>query len=169
MASGATTPNTRTDDDRPPEKTAADSAKGGFFTVYKKGQGYYTRLGTAIGAGLIITTTLIFAYNQLRTWPLLQTNGNVNTAAVAGILAVLALAMGLLAWWLMNRPTNAEFLIATDSEMKKVNWTSWKDLVGSTRVVIFFMFATAIFLFVVDILFGYLFHLMTVLRTSPFG
>lgn len=168
MASGATTPD-NTDDSRPPEKSPVDSAKGGFFTVYKKGQGYYTRLGTALGAALIIVTTLIFAYNQLRVWPLLQTGSNVNTAAVAGILAVIALVMSALAWWLMNRPANAEFLIATDSEMKKVNWTSWKDLVGSTRVVIFFMFATAIFLFVIDILFGYLFHLMSVLRTSPFG
>src|SRR5688500_17778733 len=37
--------------ERPPERAAAP--KAGFFTVYKKGQGYWTRMGTAIGAGLL--------------------------------------------------------------------------------------------------------------------
>ena len=43
----------------------------------------------------------------------------------------------------MNKPTNVDFLIATDSEMKKVNWTSRKELIGSTKVVIIFMFLIA--------------------------
>lgn len=141
---------------------------GGFFSVYKKGQGYYTRLGTAIGAGLVLVATLLFLYNQLKTWPVLQRNGYPMTAAIAGILGAFTIGYSLLVWWLMNRPTNAEFLIATDSEMKKVNWTTWKALVGSTRVVILFMFAIAAFLFLVDVLFGYLFYFMTVLRTRPF-
>ena len=49
----------------------------------------------------------------------------------------------------MNKPSNVDFLIATDSEMKKVNWTSRKELIGSTKVVIIFMFLIALFLFVV--------------------
>ena len=44
----------------------------------------------------------------------------------------------------MNKPTNVDFLIATDSEMKKVNWTSRKELIGSTKVVIVFMFLIAV-------------------------
>jgi preprotein translocase subunit SecE len=68
----------------------------------------------------------------------------------------------------MNRPTNADFLIATDSEMKKVNWTSRKDLIGSTRVVIAFMFLIAFFLFAVDVIFGYFFYLIDVLKNKPF-
>ena len=44
----------------------------------------------------------------------------------------------------MNKPANVDFLIATDSEMKKVNWTSRKELIGSTKVVILFMFLIAV-------------------------
>jgi len=75
--------------------------------------------------------------------------------------------MSLLSWYLMNKPSNADFLIATDSEMKKVNWTSRKELIGSTKVVILFMFLIAILLFVIDILFGYLFYGITVLKSPP--
>ena len=74
-----------------------------------------------------------------------------------------------LVWRVTNKPSNVDFLIATDSEMKKVNWTSRKELIGSTKVVIVFMFLIAIFLFAVDILFGYLFHVIGVLKNSPFG
>jgi preprotein translocase subunit SecE len=68
----------------------------------------------------------------------------------------------------MNKPANADFLIATDSEMKKVNWTSRKELIGSTKVVIVFMFLIAMLLFLFDIIFGYLFYFMGVLKSSPF-
>ena len=46
----------------------------------------------------------------------------------------------------MNKPSNVDFLVATDREMKKVNWTSRKDLIGSTKVVIVFMFLIALIL-----------------------
>ena len=55
---------------------------------------------------------------------------------------------------MMNKPKNVDFLVATDSEMKKVNWTSRKELIGSTEIVIIFMFLIAFFLFAVDWIFG---------------
>jgi preprotein translocase subunit SecE len=69
---------------------------------------------------------------------------------------------------MMNKPNNADFLIATDSEMKKVNWTSRRELFGSTKVVIIFMFLIAFLLFAFDIIFGYLFYFLDVLKTKPF-
>ena len=65
----------------------------------------------------------------------------------------------------MNKSDNVDFLIATDSEMKKVNWTSKQELIGSTKVVIFFMFVIAAVLFLIDILFGYVFYWFTVLKS----
>ena len=62
-----------------------------------------------------------------------------------------------------------KLLIATDMEMKKVNWTSKRELIGSTKVVILFMFVVTLFLFTVDIVFGYLFHIARVLESGPFG
>jgi preprotein translocase SecE subunit len=50
--------------------------------------------------------------------------------------------------------------------MKKVNWTSRKELIGSTKVVIVFMFLIAIFLFTVDILFSYFFYLSACSATA---
>lgn len=149
---------------RSPGKEASASG-GGFFTIYKKGQGYWTRLGTACAAALLLALTAQFLYTQLPVLvPWLQENRNWNL----GIAAVFCAGAALLLWWLMNKPDNADFLIATDSEMKKVNWTSRRELVGSTKVVIFFMFVIATSLFIIDVAFGYIFWFLTVLKSKPF-
>lgn len=134
--------------------------EGGFFTIYKRGHGYRTRLLT-VGSGLLLSAlTANFVYKNV--------NGNVSqqTAMIIGV-AVFVL-LGLIVHWATNRPTSAEFLIATDSEMKKVNWISRADLIGSTKIVIVFMFLIAIFLFIVDQLFAFLFYLIGVMHKSPF-
>ncbi|HEY7086639.1 MAG TPA: preprotein translocase subunit SecE, partial [Tepidisphaeraceae bacterium] len=85
-----------------------------------------------------------------------------------GITAGFIAAAALLSWYIMNKPDNVDFLIATDSEMKKVNWTSKKELIGSTKVVIFFMIVIAAVLFFIDVFFGYVFYWVRVLKTPPF-
>src|SRR5918993_4207020 len=45
-----------------------EEAGDGFFSIYKKGQGYWTRMGTALGVGLIIALTTWFFYQQLPPW-----------------------------------------------------------------------------------------------------
>jgi preprotein translocase SecE subunit len=158
----------------------------GFFHIYKSGQGYWTRMGTALAAGLIAMLVIYFLYQHLPTWltpaldhsktitdpaaKLAAANHAVVTArnATIGICAAFLAGYALLVYWLMNKPANADFLIATDSEMKKVNWTSRKELMGSTKVVIIFMFLIAFLLFAFDIFFGYLFYFMGVLKTKPF-
>ena len=188
MASDVAAPGADDRDDRdekhhaPPPPTTRD----GFFHIYKSGQGYWTRMGTALGALLIAGLVIYFLYQHLPTWLLPAfdhsaqiTDLNARVAAAnravklardtsVGICAGFLLAFGLLTFWLMNKPSNADFLIATDSEMKKVNWTSRKELIGSTKVVIIFMFLIAFLLFSFDILFGYLFYFMGVLKTKPF-
>lgn len=140
---------------------------GGFFTIYKRGQGYWTRMGTALGAALIAFMFAEFIYGRLKVaasvykWPL-------NTWAMIGIAGAVFAGLMLFAWRLMNKPSNVDFLIATDSEMKKVNWTTRKELIGSTKVVIFFMVLISLILFFLDVLFGYLFHVIKVLEFGPF-
>ena len=152
-------------DERPPERPQPGRAAGtGFFTIYKKGQGYWTRMGTAIGAALLIGLT---SYQIYLHRPYLGMAERPQLAM--GIsLAFFALA-AFFAWRAMNKPSNVDFLVATDSEMKKVNWTSRKDLIGSTKVVIVFMFLIALILFLIDIVFSYFFYLIKVLQHSPFG
>ncbi len=141
---------------------------GGFFTIYKKGQGYWTRMGTAIGAGILGAVT---AYSLYIYVPVFFTNPGLPVARRAATIVSLSfLAIySAFAFWYMNRPKSVEFLIATDSEMKKVNWTTKGELIGSTKIVIIFMFLIATFLFLIDQMFWFLFWLIGVLKASPFG
>jgi preprotein translocase subunit SecE len=143
------------------KSTAAGSS--GFFTIYKKGHGYWTRMGTAIGAGCLGLVVAFEVYNQVPTFLHGEPRHDQRVAFVAAL--VFMAAWSLWAWWFTNKPSTSEFLIATDSEMKKVNWTSRAELIGSTKIVIGFVFFVAIFLFSCDLLFGGFFHLIGVLKT----
>src|SRR5438046_9914901 len=69
---------------------------------------------------------------------------------------VLPILMGLallwVSWRVVNWPTFADFLIATEAEMNKVSWTTRKRLVQDTIVVLVTVFLLTAFLFVVDII-----------------
>ena len=154
-----------------PEREAEGAGGGGFFTIYKKGQGYWTRMGTAAGAVLIGALIAQFLFEYTPAWfGLTEANeAKLRTQVQVGVAAGFFLVFAVVAWRIMNKPGNADFLIATDSEMKKVNWTSRRELIGSTKVVIIFMFLIAAILFVIDVLFGYLFQFIGVLKAGPFG
>ena len=91
---------------------------------------------------------------------------------MAGLCAIIdnkSLFGGWLIYYYVGvKPKTVDFLIATDSEMKKVNWTSKADLIGSTKVVIGFMFMIAFLLFALDVVFGYLFYFLSILKNRPF-
>ena len=140
--------------------------KGGFFTIYKKGQGYWTRMGTVGGAALIAALTAQFLYSRGRIW--FQTNSKPNMPAVLTLVGTFLAVYAFVVYRIINKPTVADFLIATDSEMKKVNWTTRAELIGSTKVVIVFMFLIAFILFGFDTIFGYLFWAIHVLVVKPF-
>jgi preprotein translocase SecE subunit len=138
-----------------------------FFTIYKKGQGKWTRLGTVAAAGLLACLT---AYN-LYLWILpalpVAAGAKINNNPQHILIAGCALFLGFLAliiFWVGNKPSNVDFLIATDSEMKKVNWTTKGELFGSTRVVVLFLIFIGCFLFLVDTLFAAFFKLIHVLQ-----
>jgi len=98
------------------------AAGRGFFTIYKSGQGYWTRMGTLIGTGILGLMLAYTLYDKIP--PFFLDNPAFGrkvglTVAVAFLVIYAAVAV-----YLMNKPANVDFLIATDSEMKKVNWTS---------------------------------------------
>ena len=163
-------------------------SKAGFFSVFKYGQGYWTRLGTAIGAAVVLLFIGQFLYSQMPAWfpaPRLETgasasgltgliysygptgSGDMNRVSRVVIVGLVLLPFFALAWWAMNRARHAQFLIDTDSEMKKVNWATWPELLGSTRVVIFFMLTTAAVLFIYDTLYHQAFFTMSVWLIAP--
>ena len=156
-------PQGRTGKNQPGQRKAAPAKTGGFFTIYKTGHGYWTRMGTAIGAGALGLVVAFELYNQIPTFLHGEQHHDQRIALI--VASVFMVAWALWAWWFTNKPTTAEFLIQTDSEMKKVNWTSRKELIGSTKIVIGFVIFVAVFLFTCDLLFGAFFHLIGVLKT----
>ena len=65
---------------------------------------------------------------------------------------LLALASLWVAWRVVNWPTFADFLIATEAEINKVSWTTRRRLMQDTVVVLITVFLFTAFLFVVDII-----------------
>jgi preprotein translocase SecE subunit len=83
-------------------------------------------------------------------------------SGVAGGIMLLG-AIGLYIF-IGSKKQTVEFLIATDAEMKKVNWTTYKEVKGSTIVVIVATFLIAGFLFGVDRIFAEIFLAVGVLE-----
>ncbi len=83
----------------------------------------------------------------------------------AAVVAAALLAGAAVIYWVVGvRPSTAEFLIATDGEMKKVNWSTRKGVIDSTWVVILWSVVLAGGLFIIDGLFAQAFKLIGVLE-----
>ncbi|MDD5645537.1 MAG: preprotein translocase subunit SecE [bacterium] len=74
----------------------------------------------------------------------------------AAVFCICVLA-GLL---LANTPKVAIFLIDTETEVKKVSWSTYKELMGSTGVVIVASFFVALFVGIADLVISKLIHLL---------
>ena len=71
-----------------------------------------------------------------------------------------------LAWRLTYaKRTTSDFMIATEGEMKKVNWSTRREVIGSTKVVIMFTAFMATFLFLADLGFQQLFKAIGALKS----
>ena len=127
-----------------------------FFSVYKSGQGYWTRVLSAIGAGMMALAGVFWLWKELSV---------VRDQYVqAGASASVVLVFGALLWWLLNKPRVVDFMIATESEMRKVNWPTKREIVGSTWIVISGTIMMAVLLFTVNLTFTKLFVSIGVLE-----
>jgi len=120
--------------------------------VYKRTQGKYTRTITFVSVMLIGVLGAAILSGKLRSYDVTATP-YVRFGVPAGLIVLL----GLIMFRVVNRARTADFLIATEGEMKKVSWSSKKDVIGSTKVVIVTTFIMAGILFGVDLLFKILF------------
>ncbi len=132
--------------------------------IYKPGQGYWTRMGTAIGIGVAGLTGAFWLWGQLETTRIRGLEPVYTQAAAAGVIALLTAIVAYVIVGLKPRPN--EFLISVDQEMKKVNWSSRREIVGSTWVVIIITVALAALLFGVDLLFAAFFGAIDLLQTG---
>ncbi len=143
---------------------AAVRTRRGFFEIYKPHQGYYCRVGTGVAAAILILWCAGFFFTKLSV---LGTSPKVEYART-GLAVFIILAGGLAAYWLLalNRRI-CDFLIATEGEMKKVNWTSRREIFGSTKVVIAAVAILGAILFIVDVLLMLFFSSINILRIVP--
>ena len=112
--------------------------------IYRKNQGRWTRLGTVAGVGLLVVIGAWYAWSQLpSSWGMYR--------------AIIPLALVLISAYILFRVVNgkrtADFMIATEGEMKKVSWSSKKEIIGSTKVVIMVLLVMGAVLAVVDLAF----------------
>jgi preprotein translocase subunit SecE len=132
------------------------------FKVYKSGQGYYTRMISALSAGAIV------GIGCFRLWQILSASdfGSQNANIIVPPVAALGLfsAFALLIWWLVNTPTVADFLIAGEGEMKKVSWSSRKEIIASTTVVIVVVALMSTLMAVTDVFFQFFFRFVNVIQ-----
>lgn len=80
----------------------------------------------------------------------------------AGVLLIGAI---IVLWFCYSNKRFSEFLIATEGEMKKVNWSSRREVFGSTWVVIAISVMIATLLFVTDLLFQFLAKSIDLIQT----
>jgi len=145
-------------------------------TAFKHNQGVRVRRGTIVGVltlGICGIITLIshrsFGYEvpgtppNNWTWHVPFTTGLSGEADLGTFIplmfkvhllapVLLGLALLVFSWRLVNVPTFADFLIATEAEMNKVSWTTRRRLIQDTVVVLVTVLLMTIFLFAVDIM-----------------
>lgn len=150
----------------------------GWFSTepYKRSQGQRVRRGTMLAILLVVLAGVwVLVNNTLRTapkdWivPVPFTDQQVHLLPDIRItVPVLLIAFTLwFAYRIVNFPTFADFLIATEAELNKVSWTTRKRLVQDTIVVLITVVLFTVFLFVVDILWWYALTQVGVLKSSP--
>jgi preprotein translocase subunit SecE len=132
------------------------------FKIYKSGQGYYTRLVSAIAGGVVVAIGCYLLWLKLGAVDI----ASANVRLLVQVLVPLAVfvMLGWLIYWLVNKPVVADFMIAAEGEMKKVSWSTRKEITVSTIVVIMVVIAMSALMAATDVFFQVFFRAIKVLQ-----
>ncbi|UCD51351.1 MAG: preprotein translocase subunit SecE [Phycisphaerales bacterium] len=119
--------------------------------IYKPGQGKYTRLCSGFTVAVIAAMGCWRLYEKLGA-----TDLNLWIVSLVPVVAFAVFA-GLI-YWLLNKALLADFMIAAEGELKKVNWSSRREEVVSTIVVIVVLVGMAVLLGTTDMVFRLVFQ-----------
>ncbi len=131
------------------------------LAIYKPGQGYWTRVLSAVGAAVLLLAFVAWIWQELS-----RITGPQRFIAQTASAVILIVGVGATMFFVMNKPRIVDFFIATDSEMRKVNWPSRKELIGSTWVVIIGTLMFALVLWVINVGFFKLFQEIGIIETG---
>jgi len=153
----------------------------GWFTTdrYKASQGLRVRRATMLGVMLLGASGIYALYNHflfattVTDWALRIPFTDLRIPILPDIKITLPLLLAAACLWLafraVNLPVFADFLIATEAEINKVSWPTRKSVVQDTVVVLATVLLLTVFLFVVDIAWGWILSrpLVGVLQVTP--
>ena len=126
------------------------------FEIYKRGQGTRARWVAAIALGALA----VFGCYSLQDFIGGYTEAKVNLGFMELSVSVLVSAIGfLLAGMLIaliyNHKRFVDYLISSETELKKVSWPTRADLKRQTVIVIATIVVFSALLFVADLFFAY--------------
>jgi len=132
--------------------------------IHKKGQGYWTRMMSAIAAGLLIFMGASWLWKTMSGLRI----GTIETVYVqAGAAVIFISVLSVIAYYLIAvHKKVVDFLIATEGEMKKVNWSTRREIMGSTWVVISLTFIVAAIIAFLDMSYSMIFQALKVLDSA---
>jgi preprotein translocase SecE subunit len=117
-----------------------------FGLVLMFGSGIYTMWHNNVIADRDVVISLPFSNTSITIF--------TNPRLIVPLL--LAAVTFWLAWRIVNYPVFADFLIATEAEINKVSWTPRARLIQDTIVVLSTVVIITLFLFVVDVFWGWI-------------
>jgi len=133
--------------------------------IYKPGQGYWTRTMSAIGFGLIALMGGLWLADQFGS---VHIEGIQNVyIEAAAFFVVVAIAGFFIYRYIGRKKSSVDFLVDTEHEMKKVNWSTRREIIGMTWVVIGLTVFIALLISVFDYaVFAPFFRVIKVLETG---
>ena len=118
-------------------------------------------MGTVIGVSLTSMLGLLWAWNYLKDFRI--SGVNELYVAAAGTIVLGGIITAITYYLVFVKPRTVDFLIATEGEMKKVNWSTRREIIGSTTAVITTSVILAVYCWVLEIGFVAFFRLIKVL------
>ena len=122
------------------------------LSIYKRGQGKYTRLCSAFAVGIVVGLGCLQFYDEIEATSWIE-NNNTRMWVATMVPTAMFMILSLLVFWLVNKVRVADFLIAAEGEMKKVSWSSKQEIAISTFIVIVVVLIMAFLLGAADLSF----------------
>lgn len=125
------------------------------FEIYKRGQGRAARTATAVSLLAVAAFGCISLKNHLSTYEALRRGPDLGAvrlqiAAIVAVVVFLGCAAAV-GWMLAGWRRCVDFLILTESELRKVSWPSRSELRQQTAVVIVTAVLFGVFICVADV------------------